>query len=239
PNATTIKFSHSLRIGFSAIIANSDPNTAEQKINEIWWHIMNRLWKDAVIMNVLDASNPLRGTTPLNPDNIQIESLTRGTMRERFGASGLNNETPIAELQYDVTVFFRTYWEPGPFDNLNTIDVKTGIEPGDSDYVMSGRPQAHVVYDFTQQNAPFPAVTGVAPVSGPKAGGTSVIITGTDFTNATAVTFGNAGAAASFTVNSATQITAVSPAGSHTVDLTVTTPAGTSELNAADQFSFT
>jgi uncharacterized membrane protein len=39
-------------------------------------------------------------------------------------------------------------------------------------------------------------------------------------------------------VNSATSITAVSPKGRGTVDVTVTTPAGTSPTSAADQFTF-
>ncbi|WP_414631901.1 IPT/TIG domain-containing protein, partial [Brevundimonas sp. UBA4553] len=54
------------------------------------------------------------------------------------------------------------------------------------------------------------------------AGGTSVIISGTNFSGATAVTFG-ATAASGFTVNSATQITATAPAGTGTVDIRVTT----------------
>ncbi|MEA2315780.1 MAG: hypothetical protein QOI03_2472, partial [Solirubrobacteraceae bacterium] len=44
-----------------------------------------------------------------------------------------------------------------------------------------------------------PAVTGISPSSGPAAGGTSVSITGTSFTGATAVRFGSA-AASNFTV---------------------------------------
>ena len=55
-----------------------------------------------------------------------------------------------------------------------------------------------------------------------------MIITGTNLFGATAVDFGASGTT-SFTVNSATSITAVSPAGSAgTVDITVTTPIGTS-----------
>jgi hypothetical protein len=84
---------------------------------------------------------------------------------------------------------------------------------------------------------PPPAVTGVSPNSGPAGGGTSVVITGTNFTGATGVSFG-AAAAASFTVNTAGQITAVAPAGSGQVDITVTTAAGTSAVVAADKFTY-
>ncbi len=70
-----------------------------------------------------------------------------------------------------------------------------------------------------------PVISGLAPTSGLAAGGTSVVITGTGFTGATAVQFG-ATAAASFVVNSDTQITAVSPAGSGSVTVGVTTPYG-------------
>ena len=71
-----------------------------------------------------------------------------------------------------------------------------------------------------------PTVTGLSPTGGPTDGGTSVIITGTNFTGATAVKFGSTNAT-SYTVNSAAQITAASPAGSGTGDGTVTTTGGT------------
>ena len=57
-----------------------------------------------------------------------------------------------------------------------------------------------------------PTVASITPATGPAAGGTSVTITGTLFTGATAVKFG-ATNATSFTFNSATSITATSPAG--------------------------
>jgi hypothetical protein len=84
---------------------------------------------------------------------------------------------------------------------------------------------------------PAPTVTGVSPASGPAAGGTAVTITGTNLTGATAVDFG-AAAGSSVTVNSATQITATSPTGSGTVDVTVITPGGSSATSAADQFTY-
>jgi alpha-tubulin suppressor-like RCC1 family protein/6-phosphogluconolactonase (cycloisomerase 2 family) len=84
---------------------------------------------------------------------------------------------------------------------------------------------------------PVPTVTKIEPNNGPIAGGTSVTITGTNLIGASAVKFGAANAT-SFTVNSATSITAVSPAGSGTVDVTVTTPEGTSATGSADQFTY-
>ena len=68
--------------------------------------------------------------------------------------------------------------------------------------------------------------------------GTSVTITGTSFSGASAVSFGGT-AAASFKVDSATSITAVSPAhASGTVDVTVTTPGGTSAIVSKDRFKY-
>jgi hypothetical protein len=84
---------------------------------------------------------------------------------------------------------------------------------------------------------PTPTVTNVNPNTGPTPGGISVTITGTNFSGATAVRFGS-NAAGSFTVNSATQITATSPAGIGTVDVTVTTAGGTSAISTADQFTY-
>ncbi|MGO4688300.1 IPT/TIG domain-containing protein [Brevundimonas sp. 2YAF1] len=54
-----------------------------------------------------------------------------------------------------------------------------------------------------------PVVGQLSPASGPLEGGTSVVITGTNFNGVTSVTFG--GIPAGFTVNSPTQITAVAP----------------------------
>ncbi len=84
--------------------------------------------------------------------------------------------------------------------------------------------------------AAAPVVGSVTPNAGPVAGGTVVTITGTGFTGATSVKFG--ATAATFTVVSATTITATSPPGSGTVNVTVTTPGGTSANTSGDQFSY-
>jgi hypothetical protein len=72
--------------------------------------------------------------------------------------------------------------------------------------------------------ATAPTVTLLSPNTGPV--GTSVTITGTNLTGASAVRF-NGTAASSFVVNSATSITAVVAAGTTTGLVSVTTPSGT------------
>ena len=62
-------------------------------------------------------------------------------------------------------------------------------------------------------------------------------ITGTGFTAATAVDFGTA-TATNVTVVNGTTITANSPAGTGTVDVTVITPDGTSATTPSDRFTY-
>jgi hypothetical protein len=88
---------------------------------------------------------------------------------------------------------------------------------------------------------PPPTVTKVEPNSGPSGGGTTVTITGTDFTGASEVKFGSS-KASSFAVNSASSITAVSPAAlaGAIVNLTVTNQWGTSAISLGpDTFRYT
>jgi hypothetical protein len=104
-------------------------------------------------------------------------------------------------------------------------------------------------YDPTEQNLaessnpanlPAPSVTKVSPSSGLAAGGTVVTVTGTGFTDASAVDFGTA-SATNMTVDSSTQMTATAPAGTTgtAVDVTVTGPGGTSPTSSADTYAYT
>jgi putative cell wall-binding protein len=85
----------------------------------------------------------------------------------------------------------------------------------------------------------LPTTTSIAPLGGAAAGGTSVTISGTNLTGATAVDFG-ATAGTIVVVNAGgTQLTATSPAESAgTVSITVTTPAGTSSATSGVQYTY-
>jgi uncharacterized protein (TIGR02145 family) len=82
-----------------------------------------------------------------------------------------------------------------------------------------------------------PTISGVSPTSGVVTGGTSLVITGTNFTSVNAVTVGGTNCT-SYTVNSATQITCITPAkAAGTYAVAVTTAKGTATRNSA--FTYT
>ena len=85
---------------------------------------------------------------------------------------------------------------------------------------------------------PPPAVSALAPTGGPAGGGTEVAITGAGFTEAGEVHFG--AASAPFAIVSSSLIVAHSPAGvpGSLVDVTVTSPYGTSVPTTADRFAY-
>ena len=85
---------------------------------------------------------------------------------------------------------------------------------------------------------PAPAVTNVNPNRGSTAGGNTVTITGTNFCGVTSVKFG-ANNAETFMVTSGTTIKAIVPPGAPgTVDVTVTTGAGTSPITPNDHYTY-
>ncbi len=142
-----------------------------------------------------------------------------GATAVSFGAAAAVGFTVVSDTELTATA---------PAGAIGSVDVSVATPGGTSAAVTADR------YTY----APAPAITNIVPAAGPASGGTAVTIAGTGFTGATAVSFGNQ-AAPAFTVHSATQITATAPAqAASTVDVTVTTPGGTSPAVAADQYSY-
>ena len=92
---------------------------------------------------------------------------------------------------------------------------------------------------FNADVVPEPGISSISPISGSISGGTTVKISGHDFSGSS-VSFGSV-PASSFTVDSDNQITAVSPSASKSgpVDVRVTATGGTSPVVAADKFTYT
>ncbi|MGA2122555.1 MAG: IPT/TIG domain-containing protein [Methanoregula sp.] len=83
-----------------------------------------------------------------------------------------------------------------------------------------------------------PTVTSISPTAGPLTAGTTVTIAGTGLSGPTAVKFGST--AGTILTNSSTSITVTAPSGTAgIVDVTVTTPGGTSATGSGDKYTYT
>lgn len=123
--------------------------------------------------------------------------------------------------------------------NDNTITAVTPIKVAGPVNVVVTTPvgTGMGVEVYTYAATPAPTFTSITPVSGTTAGSTTVTITGTGFTGATAVTFGNT-PATSFVVVDDSTITAVTPAKAvGAFDVVVTTPGGIATGTGAYSYS--
>jgi alpha-tubulin suppressor-like RCC1 family protein len=109
------------------------------------------------------------------------------------------------------------------------VDGLTGATAIDAGYMNS--------YALGDPPATYPKVSSISPHSGPEEGGTTVTITGIGLGDVTSVKFGSTDAA-SFTVNSDTSITAVSPPGTGTVWVTVEDARGPSYAGGGTYFRY-
>ena len=72
-----------------------------------------------------------------------------------FGGAALANETPVGELQYTVSVFYRSIWSPVITDDLEEIAVRTGVKAGDTQADMDQRLQYRGSYLFDISKRPL------------------------------------------------------------------------------------
>ena len=112
------------------------------------------------------------------------------------------------------------------FSVVSDVQIVATVPAGATDgpiEVTDAEGTAMSASNFDVTPSPSPTITSFNPTSGQV--GATVVISGTGFTGASSVTFG--GVAATFTMDSDTQITATVPAGASTGPIAVTTPGGT------------
>jgi hypothetical protein len=134
-NAGEPRFTHAVKIGFTVVIENNNPDVAEQNLDAAHWAIMNLLHDP--------RWHVFKMPPPFKP--VRIESITKGTRKHIYGNASKDNETPVAELQMDLTYRHRTRFEPIITDTLDSIhEVVAYPWPYDP---LANEPFL-VVYDF-------------------------------------------------------------------------------------------
>jgi hypothetical protein len=198
---------------------------------------------DLAVVNNGDATITLlqNASTPGNPNLIRGTDVPTGTINPGspfairiadFDGDGKPDIASINQLDNSVSVHHNISTVGAPAIDAN-VDYSTGDLPwavAIADMDGDGLPDMAIIDNTSSyitllrnKSSNEVSITNFTPTSGPA--GTVVTITGANLTGATDVSFGGV-AAASFTVNSATSITATVGSGA-TGLVTVVTPSGT------------
>jgi hypothetical protein len=180
------------------------------------------------------AASALASTVPtvlaVTPD----EGTTFGGTKVTITGEGFHGATTVNFGETPVTL-------KEPSKSQTTIKVAAPPGRGTVDITVTS-PEATSATSpadqYTYVISP-PIIAKMSPLQGPARGGTAVKIGGEYFTGATAVYFGTQ--SVPFTVKSRKVIKAIAPTATSigTVDVTVTTPEGTSAIVPADQYTYT
>ena len=201
---------------------------------------------------------PTAGADFNNPSSNDADSFMAGTLAAPTGLASSCGATITLDWTATVDTYatghrvFRSTTSGGPYSQIAEISPRTTVTYDDTPaagiyyYVVRAYSLSWESADGTERGSCVDRLLRAAvgewfgPSSGPKTGGTSVVISGSGFTGATAVDFG-ATPATGYVVDSDTQITATAPAGTvgTTVDVQVTTPLGSSANTVADDYTYT
>ncbi|WP_426491183.1 T9SS type A sorting domain-containing protein [Hymenobacter sp. 102] len=194
----------------------------------------------------IQAINGNKGYGVLN-GVLQVYDLSTPEIPVAQGSVAIPSGTTLSDIAVSGTMVYGYFAASGGASSftLQAFDVSNPASPtvkgtltgtGTAYDIAGVGNYAYVLTDgsalqiFRYQNVAAATVASVAPASGSP--GTTVTITGSEFTGATAVKF-NGKDAASFTVISSNSITAVVPAGATTGPVTVTTPSGTASSSGS------
>ena len=126
----------------------------------------------------------------------------------------------------------------GKVGSFTSLVLDSQGAPGISYYDQSNKDLKYAGGKGQTQTPTAPTVTSILPASGPASGGTNVTITGTGFTDATDVIFGDYDAI-NLIITSDTSINITSPANkAGTVDVKVITLEGTSASSPGSKFTY-
>lgn len=139
PNAGEPHFHVTARMGISVVVQNNDGEAGERKIDEAHETITEGLFTDPTLYTG-------------NHEAFSIQSYNRGFRTHMFGNVGQDNQTPVAELRFELTVDMGTYYYPPVVpDELHTIHVKTQFPAGGTVGEITATQQVQVEYDLTTE----------------------------------------------------------------------------------------
>lgn len=136
PNAGEPRFRTTARYGLSVLVVNNDMEAAEYVLDLAAQAIATALFTDP---------------TFYYNSSFKIQSFNFGTRSHSFGSAGLDNETPFAELKWELICDLGTdTYPPLVLDDLDLIHVKTAFPLGGTPEEQAAVQQVEAEYDLPQ-----------------------------------------------------------------------------------------
>jgi len=168
------------------------------------------------VTKVSPSSGPTTGGTTVTITGTGLANATE----VNFGSTAVYNYEFTANTATSITV-------PSPSEGPGEVDV-TAVTAG-------GTSATSTADEFTYKLV-APSVTSIYPSSG--AAGTTVEVEGTNMFDVSAVDFGTVAGTVTYLDPSGTYLEVTAPAGTGTVDITVTNSAGTSATSSSDEYTY-
>jgi hypothetical protein len=120
-----LAFVTNIRINWSIMVAESDKIEAERRLERAYVALLYGLWCNPSVTSLWDTTDYETGEATAY--NARFEGVMRQSARTVWGAFMLNNETPVAEKQYEITLQYRRIFTPGPFHDLNEVQIDSSF----------------------------------------------------------------------------------------------------------------
>lgn len=172
------------------------------------------------VTHVTPSSGPSSGQTSVT---VTGTDFINGNTTVKFGNSVAADVIVLSPSTLIVTA------PPG----TGTVDIRVTTPSGTSAIVSEDQ------YTYISPSPLPPVVTNLDPSSGPNIGGTRVIITGANFIKDETVVYFGTQRSSNVVFSSSSSLIATAPSGIGTVDVTVSTPFGTSPIVPEDQYTYT
>lgn len=122
-SAGPLEFIVTARFLWSCMIAESDKEEAERRLDGAYVALLEGLLRNPALVSFGDTTDYDTGIA--TGYNARIDGFQRHDKRVRWGTPFHNNETPVAELQYEMTVSYDRIFSPILPHDLEEIDVTT------------------------------------------------------------------------------------------------------------------
>jgi hypothetical protein len=124
-NTTNLSFTVNARLAWSVMIAESNKEAAERMLDGAYVAILYGIWCSQSITSFLDTTEYV--THEITEYNARFQSVEQQNKRIEWGSPFLNNETPVAELQFEMRLRYGREFSPEILHQLLEAGVVTSF----------------------------------------------------------------------------------------------------------------